>query len=472
MDAQAAAALAGAVTLGALAGAGLYLGRRVTSAVDFTLAGRRGGVTVVAGTIMGTLVGGASTIGTAQLAFAYGLSAWWFTLGAGLGCALLATAVAGPVRRAGYETIPQVLVAAYGPRVGPVSAILSAASMFLTIVGQLLAAIALVTAVVPVPSRMVALAVAVAAAMYVFSGIRGTGLLGLAKIGLLYAGLAASGIVAYALGGGLAGLRADLPDGAWFNLFGRGLADADAAMSMVLGVLCTQTYFQALAAASDARTAQRGAWLCAVVIPPVGVAGVVVGLFMRVRLPELDPALALPTFVTSYMPPVVAGVILATLLVATIGTAAGMALGISTVLTRDVYQRWLRGRATDHGILRGARVAIVVVLTAATVVASGRLGDFILTWVFLSFALRGSAVCIPLLAALFFRTRVRAEAGLAAVVAAPGVALAAAWLGPAWMHAGYVGLVVSAAVLFLAPSARPSARVDATARTDAPVVAP
>ena len=36
---------------------------------------------VVAGAIMGTLVGGSSTIGTAQLAYQYGMSAWWFTLG-------------------------------------------------------------------------------------------------------------------------------------------------------------------------------------------------------------------------------------------------------------------------------------------------------------------------------------------------------------------------------------------------------
>ena len=45
---------------------------------------------VVAGIIIGTLVGGSSTIGTAQLAYHYGLSAWWFTLGAGIACLILA----------------------------------------------------------------------------------------------------------------------------------------------------------------------------------------------------------------------------------------------------------------------------------------------------------------------------------------------------------------------------------------------
>ncbi|MBQ2218175.1 MAG: sodium:solute symporter family protein, partial [Firmicutes bacterium] len=44
---------------------------------------------IVAGVIIGTLVGGSSTVGTAQLAYTYGLSAWWFTLGAGISCLVL-----------------------------------------------------------------------------------------------------------------------------------------------------------------------------------------------------------------------------------------------------------------------------------------------------------------------------------------------------------------------------------------------
>ena len=60
---------------------GVYSGRRVKTAEDFTVSGKRAGGLMVAGTILGTMIGGASTIGTAQMAFAGGLSAWWFTLG-------------------------------------------------------------------------------------------------------------------------------------------------------------------------------------------------------------------------------------------------------------------------------------------------------------------------------------------------------------------------------------------------------
>lgn len=59
---------------------GAYSGRKVCDAADFTTGGGKAGTMVVAGTIMGTLVSGQATVGTAQLAFNFGMSAWWFTL--------------------------------------------------------------------------------------------------------------------------------------------------------------------------------------------------------------------------------------------------------------------------------------------------------------------------------------------------------------------------------------------------------
>ena len=80
----------------------LISGWRVRSTGDFIVAGRRAGWPVVSGIIVGALVGGSSTVGTAQAAFVYGLPAWWFTLGAGIGCVVLAALFAKPMRR----TIP------------------------------------------------------------------------------------------------------------------------------------------------------------------------------------------------------------------------------------------------------------------------------------------------------------------------------------------------------------------------------
>ena len=59
--------------------------KEVRTSTDYTLAGRRSGTVEVSGVLLGALVGGASTVGTVEMAYRFGLSAWWFTLGGGLG---------------------------------------------------------------------------------------------------------------------------------------------------------------------------------------------------------------------------------------------------------------------------------------------------------------------------------------------------------------------------------------------------
>ena len=110
--------------------------RRVKTATDFSLAGRQAGSWNVAGGIMGTLVGGASTVGTVQLAFLYGFSAWWFTLGSGLACLFLGCALAPALRQGMVETIPQFISRYHGERARVVASLFSALGMFIHKIGR------------------------------------------------------------------------------------------------------------------------------------------------------------------------------------------------------------------------------------------------------------------------------------------------------------------------------------------------
>ena len=104
---------------------------KARDSADFSLGGRRAGSWSVFGAITGTLVGGASTIGTAQLAFMWGLSAWWFTLGAGLACLFLGLFLAIPLRQSNVETIPQFISRYYGERARVCASLFSATGMLL-----------------------------------------------------------------------------------------------------------------------------------------------------------------------------------------------------------------------------------------------------------------------------------------------------------------------------------------------------
>ena len=66
---------AASITLLAITFLGLRAGKSVRNASDFSDGGRSASALLVTGAILGTLVGGSSTIGTAQLACRWGLSA-------------------------------------------------------------------------------------------------------------------------------------------------------------------------------------------------------------------------------------------------------------------------------------------------------------------------------------------------------------------------------------------------------------
>ena len=105
MNFTAGTAIGAVLTLALVVLVGIRAGKQVKSAGDFT-AGSGMGIPMIAGSLVGTLVGGASTIGTAQLAIAHGFSAWWFTLGGGIGLLVLALFFAKPMYLGGYQTLP------------------------------------------------------------------------------------------------------------------------------------------------------------------------------------------------------------------------------------------------------------------------------------------------------------------------------------------------------------------------------
>ena len=442
------------VTLLIIVGAGIYAGTRVKGEKDFSGASRKAGSAVVAGTIMGTLVGGSSTIGTAQLAFQYGLDGWWFTLGAGIACLLLGTFMLRPLYSSNKSTIPQYLTETYGQAIGPISSVFTSIGIFINVIAQGLAAVALLTSMAHVSTTVALVISTVLVLAYVLAGgLQGTGIVGTIKLTMLYGAVIAAGGIALYKFGGMSGLFEAFPEHfPWFSLFGRGFSlDFAAGFSLVVGVLSTQTYIQAVLSARSFSQARKGALISAFFIPPVGIGGILVGMYMKAHItdfPGLKSADVLPTFILHYMPPLLGGAVLATLLVAVVGTWAGLNLGISTMLTRDIYKRYIDKKADDKKALLVQRVLILCLCAVTIVAVSSNMGGLILGFSFLSMGLRGCSALFPLLGAMFFKRFVSPVAGISAAVLGPLTDLIWHLVYPKGLDPLYPGLLVSAGVLF------------------------
>lgn len=437
------------ITLIGITLVGIYSGSKVKSASDFSVGGRKAKSPIIAGTIMGTLVGGASTIGTAQLAYVYGFSAWWFTLGAGIGCLILGIFFAKPLYKTNKETVPQILEERFGPGVRTVSCISVSMGMMLNIVGQVLAAIALFTSMFRINTLLAAIIIVVLMALYViFGGVWGTGFVGIAKLCLIYVAVIASGIIAINHGGGIGNFSTAFPSFPYFSLFGRGMwIDMAAGFSLVIGVISTQTYVQAVLSGKDLKEARKGALISAVLIPPIGIAGIFVGLYMKMNYPNMDPASVFPAFIISNLNPIFAGIALATLLIAVVGTGAGLALGVSTMLARDIYKNYIYKDADNPHMLKATRILILSVLFITLLFISGNMKSLILKWSFMSMGLRGAAVFAPLCAALFLKREINRKMVLCSMVFGPLFVLIGQYFLPERIDPLFLGMLVSIAFI-------------------------
>lgn len=395
----------------------------------------RNSTPVVAGVIMGTLVGGSSTIGTAQLAYQFGMSAWWYTLGAGISCLILALVYAKPLRRTGCSTLVGMIRREYGPKVGMAVSILSSVGTFINVIPQVISATAVLAVVFPglgmVPAVWISVVFMI---LYViFGGTKGAGIVGIVKMILIYITMiAGAGMVLRMVGGvsAFAAVTRSIPDpnGVRFtSLFARGMGtDIGACLSVLLGVVTTQTYAQGVLSGRTDRDGVGGALISAFLIPPIGIGGILIGLYMRANASlyaGLTAKTALTAFITTHMPPLLAGIILGVLFITVVGTGAGIALGISTVLTNDILGQLVSRFRQPKAKAVLSKVMIAAVLSVAGLLACGSLGDIILQFTFMSMGLRGAVVFLPLSCALWLPGRVPTRYALVSVIAGPLVVL-------------------------------------------------
>lgn len=454
---------------------GLFSGRRVKDSSDFLSGGGKAGSFLVAGAIMGSLVGSQATMGTAQLSFQYGFSGWWFTLGCCFGSLALGLVYSRKLRQSGCITELAIITREYGSASGGLSSVLCSIGIFISVFSQVIACAGLLTSLFPgTPLWAGALLSALLMGLYViFGGAWGAGMGGIVKL-LLLCGVSMMGLVLILYWShGPAGLWNEL-DGLltgtslgmirqqatgtpnisdtgvlkaqFLSLTARGTAkDLSSGVSLLLGVLCTQSYAQAIWSGKSDRAARNGAVISGIAAPFIGLGGVAIGIFMRSHymlraeaealmavgkalpdLPILESTIrAMPTFALNHFPPLVAGIILGTLLITSVSGGAGLAFGMATILTRDILKRVSRRWDAPEKELRAVRACIGGILLAAVAVTVSLPDSLINDFGFLSMGFRASVLFLPMTAALWLPGRVNGRYILLSMILSPSAVILA-----------------------------------------------
>ncbi len=92
---------------------GIYSSRKILSSHDYMIAGNRGNVWQITGSLLATILGSTAILGSCDLAFYQGWAAAWLILAGAFGLLLLVF-VAPLVKRQGRYTLPQLIEDHYG----------------------------------------------------------------------------------------------------------------------------------------------------------------------------------------------------------------------------------------------------------------------------------------------------------------------------------------------------------------------
>lgn len=392
-----------------LVGAGLWVTRHVRASGDFFVAGRALPAGMVFATLLAANIGAGSTVGATGLGYRHGLSAWWWSGSAAIGCLILGLVVAPRMYRLAVEhrffTVGDFLEWRFDRSVRVVIAAILWVGTAALLAGQLIAMAWAFEVIAGLPRLWGSLLAALILTAY-FSGggLMASAWVNLLQLAVLVVGFALAVPFAWSAGGGWAGLEGAAgaeAAAAYGSLGGMGLAGIlGLVVVFVPSFIVSPGLIQKTFGARSPSAASRAALGNAAALALFAFVPAVLGMAMRSVEPGLaNSEMALPRLTMDVLPPWLGGLGLAALFAAELSSADAILFMLSTSLSRDLYQAVLRPEATDAQLLRvgrGAAVAggalgLVLALVLPSVVAALKLFYGIMT----------AALFVPLLVGLF-----------------------------------------------------------------------
>jgi SSS family solute:Na+ symporter len=335
----------------------------------FLLAGRNLPTPLIAVTLTGLAIGGASTIGVAESAFrGQGLGAGWYAISWAISAFIIAFVSSVQFRKLNLVTVPE-LFRRYFDKPGYIACVIVQVLMQLTITSlQYVAGGAILSQLLPdifsnVQSGMVFSAV-VFISLTLIGGLWSASLTNLLNVTLVYAGIILAALFGVNSLGGLESLTARLPEGVHYFSLIEGIGPLQIAIWILVVSTANFSFqgaLQVVFAARNGAAARNGFIIGALLMIPVGFMAALIGIAAKAANPEIaDPRLALPTLITS-LDPWIAGITLAALWAADVSTAIGLLLSSSTIVSKDIVKSVLQRTPSEKQQLLLNRIVVLII---------------------------------------------------------------------------------------------------------------
>jgi SSS family solute:Na+ symporter len=432
---------------------------------DFLMAGKSLGPIILACTLFAANTGGASTTGIATNVGTQGLSASWYVIAAGIGFVLVSF-IAPFFRRAQASTVPQIINMRYGKPAHIVTAFTSIAALFMATGSQIIATSTIINTVTGMDFETTAVVVtAVVIAYTMVGGFASVAAANMMHVGFITIGMTIAMIfmVNSDTVGGFSNLMATAKtmtdaEGQNMDLLSMTKVGLPAILGYV-AMYCTtfptgQEIVQTYCSAKDGKSAKVGSVIAGLLSAAYAIVPALIGLmaFTFIDGFAADKALhknALAAATMEFAPAIIAGIVLSSVVAATISSASGNMIGTATLFTNDVFRPYMnKGEKNDTKEIWISRA--VMVLAGCVGLAVALSGSNIISIMMSAFALRSAGPFAAFICGLFYK-KVTKNAGFLSIVF--GTAVAAIWIyalkTPFGLNAAIPASLVAFIVIFL-----------------------
>lgn len=432
---------------------------------DFLMAGKSLGPIILACTLFAANTGGASTTGIATNVGTQGLSASWYVIAAGIGFVLVSF-IAPFFRRAQASTVPQIINMRYGKPAHIVTAFTSIAALFMATGSQIIATSTIINTVTGMDFETTAVVVtAVVIAYTMVGGFASVAAANMMHVGFITIGMTIAMIfmVNSDTVGGFSNLMATAKtmtdaEGQNMDLLSMTKVGLPAILGYV-AMYCTtfptgQEIVQTYCSAKDGKSAKVGSVIAGLLSAAYAIVPAMIGLmaFTFIDGFAADKALhknALAAATMEFAPAIIAGIVLSSVVAATISSASGNMIGTATLFTNDVFRPYMnKGEKNDTKEIWISRA--VMVLAGCVGLSVALSGSNIISIMMSAFALRSAGPFAAFICGLFYK-KVTKNAGFLSIVF--GTAVAAIWIyalkTPFGLNAAIPASLVAFIVIFL-----------------------
>jgi SSS family solute:Na+ symporter len=347
------------ICLGLLTGA---VQRSVTTTATFTsgTSGHSGIPAILVGLmLMSEFIGTSVSVGTAQEAYRFGISASWAIIALGAGFLFYAFLLAGKYKESGHNTISAVFADVYGPQTKIATSLVMIFALQILASAMYAGGGAILSALLVVDRTLATIICGVVAVLYVFmGGMKSVVYTNVIHSFVKYTGIGVAAYFGLTQVGGLWELQARLPSEmfswtnvGWNQIFAWFIAGVGATFS-------TQYVIQAINTVETPQKAKAASLYASLLMVPFGIGTALIGMCALALYPTVKSINAFSTLIAN-MGGVMAGVVAAGLAASLFGTIAATSVATATLLYKDFYTRLVAEHPDERRSLNFIRLTTI-----------------------------------------------------------------------------------------------------------------